>query len=516
MKLFFLNFIYSFNDMPYNWQYRLQDPATPIAESMLAFHNYIMFFLILIFFFVLWMLFASLFFFKNNKRPYQFVHSSDLEAIWTIIPAIILVLIAVPSFSLLFSLEQRIKPAFTLKVIGHQWYWTYQMGGLWKYVCYATKLPDLEYKENEFECYLKPVEDFRRKGLVRLLDTDVRLVLPKKVYIKVLVTSVDVLHSWAVPSFGIKIDACPGRLNQVSLYIQRSGLYYGQCSEICGVNHAFMPISIKVVSFKKFLLWYQFFIDNSQDFLVNISEKPFQSVNNVMNAINRTFENKQENTVVTSLSKENFSDHVFFDLGTKRPVFAIYNSTKKLNNVIYEFLLKSEPLTGEMYYNESHIFNLVQKMLEINDQKSFGYYSELENPFLAVSDVNEEIVNSNIEEAAIVSIEEESTLVNSNIEESVVVSTEEKIEELSTSINSNIEESAVVSTEEESILVNSNIEESVVVSTEEEIEELSTSNNSNIEESEVVLTEERLIKLYKEMQKASEKYIESNQSEKKD
>ncbi len=434
MKLFFLNFIYSFNDMPYNWQYRLQDPATPIAESMLAFHNYIMFFLILIFFFVLWMLFASLFFFKNNKRPYQFVHSSDLEAIWTIIPAIILVLIAIPSFSLLFSLEQRIRPAFTLKVIGHQWYWTYQMGGLWKYVSYISKGSAVEYKDAEFECYLKPVEDFRRKGLVRLLDTDVRLVLPKKVYIKVLVTSVDVLHSWAVPSFGIKIDACPGRLNQVSLYIQRSGLYYGQCSEICGVNHAFMPISIKVVSFKKFLLWYQFFIDNSNNFLIKMSEKPFEGITTYMDFI------KRPTSEISTDQK--FFKNIYYDLESKTPVFVLYNPNKQISSAISQFSLVTKPCEDpimsaniEYYYRLNKMLERHNKILELSSPIKLASpisfnIKELMASFkkmtLAVPSVEDTISSNNEVESSVSSVENTVELVVPSVEDTISLPKEEE------------------------------------------------------------------------------------------
>jgi cytochrome c oxidase subunit 2 len=154
-------------------------------------------------------------------------------------------LIAVPSFGLLYSLDELIDPTVTLKVVGHQWYWSYE------YSDYAT----LEGGESlNFDSYMIATEDLTH-GSFRLLEVDNRVVLPVNTHIRVLVTAADVLHSWAVPSFGIKVDACPGRLSQASLFIKREGVYYGQCSEICGVNHGFMPIVVKGVSVDTFVTW---------------------------------------------------------------------------------------------------------------------------------------------------------------------------------------------------------------------------------------------------------------------
>jgi cytochrome c oxidase subunit 2 len=182
---------------------------------------------------------------KETSISSPFTHSSVLEIVWTIIPAFLLLLIAIPSFALLYSLDELIEPSLTLKVIGHQWYWSYE------YSDYAS----LEGGESlNFDSYMITTDDLV-KGTFRLLEVDNRVLLPINSHIRILVTSADVLHSWAVPSFGIKVDACPGRLSQASLFLKREGVYYGQCSEICGVNHGFMPIVVKGVSTNDFISW---------------------------------------------------------------------------------------------------------------------------------------------------------------------------------------------------------------------------------------------------------------------
>lgn len=244
---FFKFFNVTFCDAAHAWQFGTQDPATPMMEGMIFFHNYLMSFLLLIGVFVLWFLWKTTYIYeaKFHKTPQIFTHSSALEIIWTIIPALVLVLIAVPSFTLLYSLDELMDSALTLKVIGHQWYWSY------------------EYSDRgtlngiEFDSYMVPTMElpYVGWGSFRLLEVDHRVILPIKTHIRVLVTSSDVLHSWAIPSFGLKVDACPGRLTQSSLFIKRAGVYYGQCSEICGVNHGFMPIVVRGVSANHFSIW---------------------------------------------------------------------------------------------------------------------------------------------------------------------------------------------------------------------------------------------------------------------
>ena len=249
-----INVLYSYNDIPYRWQYRFQDPATPSAEGMLNFHNYIMFFLILIFFVVLWMLFASLYLFKTNEKPYKFTHSSFLEITWTVVPAFLLLFIAFPSFTLLYSLEELVQYQITLKIIGHQWYWSYELSDPSLVLRYSENEDDTNSSTFDlaFDSYILPVADFKQAGF-RLLEVDNAVTLPHQTHIRLLITSVDVLHSWTIPSFGVKLDACPGRLNQTQIYVYRTGTFYGQCSELCGVNHSLMPITVKIT--KKEYFW---------------------------------------------------------------------------------------------------------------------------------------------------------------------------------------------------------------------------------------------------------------------
>lgn len=175
--------------------------------------------------------------FANIGR--KLTHESSFEIAWTVIPALILILLAIPSLKLLYSLDFIIfdyEPIITIKVIGHQWYWSYE------YLVFNLKDP-LDFEIINFDSYMVAEDELKTEGL-RLLEVDNPLILPGNTYIRFLVTSVDVLHSWAIPSLGIKVDAVPGRLNQAFSFIKRPGEFYGQCSEICGVNHGFMPIRI--------------------------------------------------------------------------------------------------------------------------------------------------------------------------------------------------------------------------------------------------------------------------------
>lgn len=227
------------------WQLDFQDPATPVMEGIINLHHDLWFFLILIAVFVLWILLRTLYFFDRSKVtvPSKVVHGTVLEIIWTILPSFILLAIAIPSFALLYSMEESTDPAITLKAIGHQWYWSYE------YSDYTTDSESLA-----FDSYMVPEKELE-VGQLRLLEVDNRIVLPTHTHLRVLITSADVLHSWAVPSLGVKVDACPGRLNQASIFIKREGVFYGQCSEICGVNHAFMPIVIEAVPLKDYVSW---------------------------------------------------------------------------------------------------------------------------------------------------------------------------------------------------------------------------------------------------------------------
>ena len=243
----FFSPLFCFLDAARSWQFTFQDPATPIMCGIINFHNHIMFFLTFIIFFVSWLLFRCLFLFEieKNSKIEKWSHSTHLEIFWTLVPAIILIFIAIPSFGLLFSMDEVTNCGITLKVVANQWFWSYEFSD------YATSL---ENQSLIFDSYMLS-EDLLIAGNLRLLEVDNRVVLPTKIHIKILVTSSDVLHSWCVPSFGIKIDACPGRLNQTSFFIQREGVFFGQCSEICGINHGFMPIVIESVCLENYIFW---------------------------------------------------------------------------------------------------------------------------------------------------------------------------------------------------------------------------------------------------------------------
>jgi cytochrome c oxidase subunit 1 len=230
------------------WQLNFQNPATETMEKIIDLHHDIMVFVILIVTFVLWIMVCIIryFSFTNLKTlRYSFHHHTNLERIWTYIPTFILLLIASPSFSLLYSIDELHDPVFTLKIIGHQWYWSYEY----------SDFAETSFEESVmFDSYMV-TEDDLALGALRLLEVDNRVVLPINTSIRLLITSSDVLHSWAVPALGVKMDACPGRLNQVSLFINKKGIFYGQCSELCGINHAFMPIVLEGVHPIDYIVW---------------------------------------------------------------------------------------------------------------------------------------------------------------------------------------------------------------------------------------------------------------------
>lgn len=242
-----MTFLIASCDAPESWQMGPQDPATPVMEGMIYFHNYLFFYIVLIAVFVCWFLAKIIISFnaEMNAISQKFTHSSLLEIVWTIFPAVLLIIIAVPSFSLLYSLDEVINPELTLKVIGHQWYWSYEYSDVVQYGDFETIA---------FDSYMVPTSDLS-DGTLRLLEVDNRVVLPVGTHVRLLVSAADVLHSWAMPSFGVKIDAVPGRLSQVSVFLKRFGVFYGQCSEICGVNHGFMPIVVAGVNHPGFCEW---------------------------------------------------------------------------------------------------------------------------------------------------------------------------------------------------------------------------------------------------------------------
>lgn len=233
-----------FCDHPEVLELNLQDQGSPLGIHMVDFHNTLMYYLIIIFTVVSYILISRLISRRGSISSIKyFTHSTIIELIWTLIPAIILVLIAIPSFKLLYSLEadDLIKPLVTLKVIGYQWFWGYEIS-------------DIENLAVSLDSYVKSEDDLQ-EGEFRLLEVDNRVLLPIHTPIRLLITANDVIHSFAVPSLGIKTDAIPGRINHASVYILRPGVYYGQCSELCGASHHQMPIVIEGVTLKDYILW---------------------------------------------------------------------------------------------------------------------------------------------------------------------------------------------------------------------------------------------------------------------
>uniref|UniRef100_A0AAU6PWU7 Cytochrome c oxidase subunit 2 n=1 Tax=Neopsylla dispar fukienensis TaxID=3129005 RepID=A0AAU6PWU7_9NEOP len=214
----------------------LQNSSSPLMEQLMLFHNHSMLIIILITILVGYLM-ISLFFNKLANR--MLLESQNIEIIWTIIPAITLIFIALPSLRLLYLLDDLNNPLITLKTIGHQWYWSYEYS---------------DFNSIEFDSYMIPTKELNLNHF-RLLDVDNRVTLPINSQIRILITASDVLHSWTIPSLGIKVDATPGRLNQTNFLINRPGLFFGQCSEICGANHSFMPIVIESIPMNFFLKW---------------------------------------------------------------------------------------------------------------------------------------------------------------------------------------------------------------------------------------------------------------------
>jgi cytochrome c oxidase subunit 2 len=286
-----MNKIYT--DAPEPWQYYFQDSATPVLEGIVQLHDDVMFYLVLIVIGVLWMILITLQKFSNVAFVHKYLtHGTLIEIIWTITPAFVLMAIAFPSFKLLYLMDEVIDPSVTIKAIGHQWYWSYEYSDYYTVYNNNTLYNNISSHKNTiepqnddnqlssygnlfkqsdvfqnnlkgtktgiqkvlgFDSYMIPQDDLNL-GQFRLLETDRNLILPINTHLRVLVTAADVLHSWAIPSLGVKIDCVPGRLNQTSMLIKRPGFYYGQCSEICGVQHGFMPICIQATSLNSYLV----------------------------------------------------------------------------------------------------------------------------------------------------------------------------------------------------------------------------------------------------------------------
>nr|AMW67841.1 cytochrome c oxidase subunit II [Dilar sp. YW-2016] len=218
----------------------LQDSASPLMEQLTFFHDHALIILTVITMLVGYLM-TTLFF--NSYTNRNLLEGQKIEIIWTILPAITLIFIALPSLRLLYLLDEVSNPSLTLKTIGHQWYWSYEYS---------------DFNNIEFDSYMIPTNDLNLNNF-RLLDVDNRTILPMNTQIRILISAADVLHSWTVPSMGVKVDATPGRLNQTSMFMSRPGLFFGQCSEICGANHSFMPIVIESIPLFNFIKWIKSF-----------------------------------------------------------------------------------------------------------------------------------------------------------------------------------------------------------------------------------------------------------------
>jgi cytochrome c oxidase subunit 2 len=218
-----------------------QTPASPVMENITNVHNLLLWIIAAIAVVVVALVLFSCWRFRASKNPVPSTvsHNTALEIIWTLIPCLILIVIAIPSFRLLYYMDRVPKADLTIKVIGHQWYWTYEY-------------PD--HGQFSFDSYMIPDHELQ-KGQLRLLSVDNPVVVPTGKIVRIIATSDDVIHSWAVPSLGVKKDTVPGRINETWFQINQEGMYYGQCSELCGPKHGFMPIAIKAVDPSAFDEW---------------------------------------------------------------------------------------------------------------------------------------------------------------------------------------------------------------------------------------------------------------------
>nr|YP_009704458.1 cytochrome c oxidase subunit II [Deuterodon giton]AXY96063.1 cytochrome c oxidase subunit II [Deuterodon giton] len=225
-------------------QLGFQDAASPVMEELLHFHDHALMIVFLISTLVLYIIIAMVSTKLTNK---YILDSQEIEIVWTILPAIILFLIAFPSLRILYLMDEIGNPHLTVKALGHQWYWSYEY---------------TDYQDLSFDSYMIPTQDLS-PGQFRLLETDHRMVVPMDSPIRILISSDDVIHSWAVPALGVKTDAMPGRLNQTAFIAARPGVYYGQCSEICGANHSFMPIVVEAVPLTHFENWSSLMLEDA-------------------------------------------------------------------------------------------------------------------------------------------------------------------------------------------------------------------------------------------------------------
>nr|AIA61035.1 cytochrome c oxidase subunit II [Pampus argenteus] len=230
--------------MAHPMQLGFQDAASPLMEELLHFHDHALMIIFLISTLVLYIITILI---STKFTNMNLLDSQEIEVVWTVLPAVVLILIALPSLRILYLMDEVNDPHLTIKAVGHQWYWSYEY---------------TDYDDLGFDSYMLPTQDLTN-GQFRLLETDHRVVIPVESPVRTLVSAEDVLHSWAVPSLGVKMDAVPGRLNQLTLIASRPGVFYGQCSEICGANHSFMPIVVEAVPLTHFEDWSSLMLEDT-------------------------------------------------------------------------------------------------------------------------------------------------------------------------------------------------------------------------------------------------------------
>jgi cytochrome c oxidase subunit 2 len=225
-------------------QLGLSNSASPLIEQLIFFHDHAILILILITTLVRYFIIRLAI---NSFVNRYLLDGQIIEIIWTVLPAVILIILALPSLRLLYLIDETTEPSLTLKTVGHQWYWSYEYS---------------DFNDIEFDSYMIPTNSLN-EGDLRLLEVDNRVILPYLTQIRLLVRAADVIHSWTIPSLGVKADAIPGRLNQLNILFNRPGIFYGQCSEICGANHSFIPIRIEAINPRDFLAWVKQYSSNS-------------------------------------------------------------------------------------------------------------------------------------------------------------------------------------------------------------------------------------------------------------
>nr|YP_010594878.1 cytochrome c oxidase subunit II [Anastatus dexingensis]WAJ57476.1 cytochrome c oxidase subunit 2 [Anastatus dexingensis] len=215
-------------------------------EEMIMFHDYIMIILLMI---IMLIFYLMIFMFMNKMVNRFLLEAQSIEIIWTVIPMVMLFFLVIPSLTILYLSDELLNPELTVKIIGHQWYWSYEYSDFGEIYFDSFMISEMINKNLNYYNFIS------NYGMIRLLDVDNRMILPMMVQIRMLISSFDVIHSFTIPVLGVKVDAIPGRINQISILMNRPGIFYGQCSEICGVNHSFMPIVLESVEMEMFMNW---------------------------------------------------------------------------------------------------------------------------------------------------------------------------------------------------------------------------------------------------------------------